>query len=30
MLRSKDGRVRYAERSFGQDGTDRETLQYEF
>jgi len=30
MLRSKDGRVRYAERSFGQDGADRETLQYEF
>jgi len=30
MLRSKDGRVRYAERGFGQDGADRETLQYEF
>lgn len=30
MLRSKDGRVRYAERSFGQDGADQETLQYEF
>ena len=30
MLRSKDGRVRYAERGFGQDGADQETLQYEF
>ena len=30
LLRSKDGRLRYAERSFGQDGAEQETLQYEF
>lgn len=30
MLRSKDGRVSYAERSFGRDGADQETVRYEF
>ena len=30
LLKSKDGRIRYAERSFAPDGTDGETLQFEF
>ena len=30
LLLSTDGRVRYAERSFAADGTEGETLQYEF
>ena len=30
LLRAKDGRIRYAERSFAPDGTDGETLQFEF
>lgn len=29
MLRAKDGRMRYAERSFGPDGSEGETLQFE-
>jgi len=30
MLRAKDDRVRYAERSFGPDGAEGETLQFDF
>ena len=30
MLRAKDDRIRYAERSFGADGAEGETLQFDF
>jgi len=30
MLRAKDDRIRYAERSFGPDGAEGETLQFDF
>jgi len=30
LLRARDGRIRYAERSFATDGSDLETLQFEF